>query len=133
MPPLGPAADQAPVLSGLRLSRTRIARTKKRPRPVPDVIFTLSETASVEILLERRFKGRRVGARCNPKARKGPRCTAYKRVLANTTAGKAGENRVPLPARVRNLPRGTYRVTAVATDSAGQKSDARTAALTIKR
>ena len=132
VPPLTPAPDPAPVLSELRVSPPRIARRKGKPRPVPKLLFKLSEDASVEIVLERRVKGRRVGRRCSPKARQGKRCTAFKRVLSTKAQGKAGQNQVALPKRLRTVPRGTYRVTAVATDSAGQKSAPQTAALRVK-
>ena len=128
-----PQPDPAPLLSALRLSRTRIGRRGTRPRPVPNLAFNLSEAASVEIRLERRIKGRRVGTRCSPRARSGRRCTTYRKALTSSAAGQAGANRVRLPARVRTLPRGIYQLRVVATDAAGQKSVTRRATLTITR
>lgn len=76
------------------------AKAKVRRR-VPALTFTLSEAASVRVIVERRA-GRR-----------------FKRVRSLRLAGVAGANR----ARLARLPRrGTFRIVLVATDAAGNAS-----------
>ena len=72
--------------------------------------FTLSEAASVQIVLQRKIKGRRVGNRCSTRRRTGRRCTILRRALpAQTVAGTAGSEQRPAvvadpPPRARRLP-----------------------------
>jgi hypothetical protein len=123
-----------PVAGGLRLSPARIARRGRRARPIPRVTFTLSEAASVQLVLQRKIKGRRVGTRCSTRPRTGRRCTILRRALpVQTVAGKQGANSARLSSRVRRLARGDYRLSLVATDAAGNRSAARTANLKIIR
>jgi hypothetical protein len=122
-----------PVAGSLKLSPARIAKRGRRARPIPSLSFSLSEAASVQVVLERRVKGRRVGSRCSTSARTGKRCTVFRRALTMKSAGAQGANKLRLPSSIRRLPRGTYRLTLVATDAAGNKSAARRVTLTIVR
>jgi hypothetical protein len=122
-----------PVARSLKLSPARIAKRGRRARPIPSLSFSLSEAASVQVVLERRVKGRRVGSRCSTSARTGKRCTVFRRALTMKSAGAQGANKLRLPSSIRRLPRGTYRLTLVATDAAGNKSAARRVTLTIVR
>jgi hypothetical protein len=109
-PPPPPAADALPVVSGFTISPRRVragGRTMFR--------FRLSERATARIVVERVLRTKRV-----------------KRAAALTFANRpAGQNRVVFAAR--RLSRGTYRVTIVATDSAGQRSGARRASFSVLR
>jgi hypothetical protein len=122
-----------PVAASLRLSPSRIAKRGRRARPIPTLSYSLTEAASVQVVLERSVKGRKVGSRCSTTARKGKRCTVFRRGLTTTAAGVQGANKLRLPSSIRKLPRGTYRLTLVATDAAGNKSLPRRVTLTIVR
>ena len=130
-----PARDgQKPTAGSLRLSSSRIARRGRRPRPIPRLSFTLDEAAAVQVVVERRLTGRRVGSRCSTTARTGRRCTIFREQFASRIfAGKAGANRLTLPQAIRSLPRGTYRITLTATDAAGNVSDPKRVTLRIIR
>jgi DNA-binding beta-propeller fold protein YncE len=94
----GPSADTlAPVVSELAVKRARTLR------------YTLSETATVRVNLERARPGRR-----------------YRRLSpALSGAGAAGPNRLGFSRRLRRqLAPGTYRATVTATDTAGNRSSA---------
>jgi hypothetical protein len=98
-PTPAPAPDRtAPAITGLRLAARRVA-----------VRLSLSEAASVRVVIERRLPGRRA---------------RFRRVAALTKAGKAGANRLALPAALARRLRagGRFRVTVVATDAAGNRS-----------
>jgi hypothetical protein len=79
-----------------------------------------------------------VRGKCRPKTRRSrsrPGCVRFKRIHVLTVAGRAGANSTRFSGKVRGrrLPAGRYRVTAVATDPAGGRSLARTAAFRIVR
>jgi hypothetical protein len=131
--PVTPPDITRPVAASLRLSPSRIAKRGRRARPIPSLSFSLTEAASVQVVLERSVKGRRVGSRCSTSARTGKRCTVFRRALTMKSAGAQGANKLRLPSKVRSLPRGTYRLTLTATDAAGNKSAARRVTLTIVR
>jgi hypothetical protein len=148
--PGGPAAtatvalDTLPVLGPLSLKNRRFAvasaqrRRAKRVKRGTRFRYALSEAAGVRFTIERRLVGRRVGGKCRPRTRRNrgrPRCVRFKRMHAFTAAGRAGANSTRFSGKVRRrrLPAGRYRVTAVATDPAGGRSLARTAAFRIVR
>jgi hypothetical protein len=106
-PAPAPTADRvAPVVSGLRLAARRAA-----------VRLSLSEAASVAVVVERRTTGRRA---------------RFRRIAAFTRQGKAGANRLALPRALARRLRagGVYRLSVVATDAAGNAS--RRARLAVK-
>ena len=119
--PAGPGAgagggdDVRPVLDGLTV-RARGNAIRVRG--------TLSEPASVRLIVERVTRGRRVGRRCvrpaaGPIAR--PQCRRYTRVarrlLAEQTAG-----RLNVRIRSRRLRPGRHRLAALAVDAAANRS-----------
>jgi hypothetical protein len=119
------ASDPAPRVTRLRVSR-RLIR------------FTLSEAATARITVERAQPGRRVGRRCLPDTRsrrRRARCTRYLRAGTLTRRARRGRNSIAFPRPIgrRLLSPGTYRVTLVATDSAGKRSRPARASLRIPR
>ena len=88
------------------------------------ISFRLSEAATVKLTVQRAARGRKVGGRClKPSARnrRAPRCTRFVDVKGLTVTGTAGTNRISLS---KKLAKGRYRVVAVATDAAGNRSAA---------
>jgi hypothetical protein len=84
----------------------------------------LSEAASLRITVERLVPGRRVGKRCSAKARKGKRCTVAKAAGTLKRSLPAGAVKIAFSGRIgkRKLTPGSYRLTLVATDRAGNRS-----------
>jgi hypothetical protein len=101
--------------------------------------YTLSAPATVTILVERKAKGRRSGAKCvketkKLKKKKAKTCTLY--VKASTlkrTHRSGGAKKVPFSGRAGNkaLPVGTYRMRATAAAGAGTTSATRIASFKI--
>ncbi|MCU0314490.1 MAG: integrin alpha, partial [Solirubrobacteraceae bacterium] len=136
-PPPAAAADRsAPALSAVSL-RPRRFKAGKAPRGTT-IRWTLSEPAATTFTIERLSPGRRAGKRCaaptarNRRARACVRTTPAGRLRAN---GRAGANRLRFTGRVgrRTLRPGSYRLTARATDAAGNASARRTATFTLTR
>ena len=105
--PVPPADTQAPVVSGFR---ARAARVR----------YTLSETASVTVRIQRRLAGHR------------PRFRSLGKV---TASAKQGANRTPVSRRIRRkaLRPGRYRAVIVAIDAAGNRSEPKAASFRVKR
>ena len=123
----GAAADTVPpVLSGLSATPRRFKRSTS-------LAFSLSEAATVTVTVTRRLSGRRRGRACI-KPRRGLKqsCTRLQ-MIARLTGVRtaAGRNRVPFTARLagRALKPGSYALTLVATDAAG--NPAKPAAVTV--
>jgi hypothetical protein len=120
---------------------TAVAAAKRRRAPKGTAFrYTLSESASVRIAIERKTPGLRSGKRClKPTARlrrrKARRCTRYAAAGALTRAAETGANRTPFSGRIgrRALRPGRYRATITATDAAGNVSAPRKASFTIVR
>jgi len=143
--PAGPTPpgvdDTAPVISGLRFApgtlgtkRTRRLRTKGK------ISYRLSEAARVRFGIYRRTIGRKVGKRCRKKTRRNRsrrRCVRYVKVGRSFTQnGKAGKNSRRFSRKTikkRRLSAGRYRVLAIATDSAGNRSKKKRAKFRVKR
>jgi hypothetical protein len=135
------ALDTLPALGRLSLKNRAFAvasARRTRVRRGTRIRYMLSEAARVRFTIQRRLVGRRVRGNCKPKTRRNrsrPRCVRFKRVGAFAAAGRTGANSTRFSGRLRGrrLPAGRYRVTAMATDPAGGKSLARTAAFRIVR
>jgi DNA-binding beta-propeller fold protein YncE len=103
------------------------------------VRYALSEPAATTFTVEKKTVGRRSGRRCvkaTRRNRKAKRCTLYARQRGSfTRQGAAGANSFKFSGRLRNrkLAVGTYRLVAVATDAAGNKSSARRRAFRVVR
>jgi DNA-binding beta-propeller fold protein YncE len=147
LPTVGSADTTAPVISAFSLSnkrfrvgpgRTAIAAAQ-RARRGTKLRFTLSERADVSISIQRRLPGRRVGSRCRKPTRKlrGRRhCIRYGSARVLTRRDRdAGRNSISFSGRIgrKALARGSYRVTVVATDDAGNRSKARRALFSLVR
>ena len=142
-PPLGttepappPPSDTAgPLLSALSLSPARFRAAASGPsiaaRVGSRVSYRLSEAAAVLFRVERARPGRRAGGRCvKPRRsnRRARRCTRYVTLRGSFShLGGAGANRLRFRGRLRarKLRPGRYRLRAVATDAAGNRSRAR--------
>ena len=111
------------------------ARRKRAPTGTK-IAYKLSEPATVGFTVERKTKGRKVGKACKRKTRanrKRRKCTRYSSQGSFTQAGVAGANSKPFSGKIgkRTLKPGSYRLTLIATDAAGNKSKASTANFTI--
>lgn len=91
------------------------------------VSYTLSEPATVSLLLERKLPGRRVSGRCVPRSAKNngrKRCSRIKSVGAPLGGpGSPGANSASLP-RGGKLAPGAYRLIIGARDAAGNQAGA---------
>ena len=101
------------AVSGLGVSAGKIA-------------YTLSKEATVRLKLAKAKSGRKVKGRCvapKRKYRKRPRCTRFVTVVSGLAGpGAAGVNQLALPKlNGRKLPKGRYRLTMTALDSAGTR------------
>jgi hypothetical protein len=110
--------DLAPVLSRLRITPKRL-RAGRRPR----VSFALSEPASVTITVAKRVSASRRRARLAKRRRRLVPLSGAQSVEAG-----AGSGSVRLAPRLR---RGSYAVTAIATDAGGNRSAPVTASLRV--
>ena len=128
----------APSLSKLALASRSITLTRGRRMRVPRVRYRLSEPAQVRWTVLRRTVGRRVQGRCRAARAGTPRgrpCLRY--VPTGVTVlqrAPAGPNTMPIPVRSgrRSLSAGTYRLVAVATDAAGNRSTARRVSFQVR-
>ena len=85
---------------------------------------TLSEGASLSVGYERKVSGRKVGKTCKAGAKKGKKCTTYKKLATVKVSGVGGSSTVTLPKR--KLAAGDYRVVVTPVDAAGNKGAAKT-------
>ena len=105
----GPCDDSVPVVSGVSVKNGKAT-------------YSLNEAATVTLSLEKKLPGRRLGNKCvkqTPKNKTKKKCPRYKphgKEIAGT--GAAGANTVALP----KLGPGSYRLTIVARDVAGNQS-----------
>ena len=102
---------------------------------------TWAKAALTKLSFGRRTTGRKTRSqgrtKCKatkrPPRRKADRCTVYVAAGSLTRKGKRGTNSVTFTGRVGSKPlaRATYRLTAVATDAAGNRSKSVTATFKI--
>ncbi len=110
----------------------RLAAKPKRFR------YRLSERAKVRFTIQRKLPGRKVGKRCKrrTKANAGKRkCSIFRSVGRLKAKGKAGRNVRRFSGRLKGKPLkpGPYRLTAIATDSAGGRSTPKRSGFVVKR
>jgi hypothetical protein len=132
-----------PVISALRIAPDTIAAAavaaSKRLARRTKVRYRLSEAGTVRFTVQRRTIGRRVGKRCRKataRNRKARRCVRYVKVGRSfTQKGKRGRNSKTFSRKTihkRSLRPGRYRLRAVATDAAGNRSRTRRASFRVK-
>jgi hypothetical protein len=119
------------IASGIKLRRPKAsASAAKKPSKRAKASYTLSEPAAVVLTVERKVRGKKVGSKCR-KLKKGEkpgkrRCAIWVRTGKKLTQpGVAGANAKSFSAksiRKKGLKPGTYRITAIATDAAGNAS-----------
>jgi hypothetical protein len=100
--------------------------------------YTLSEAATVTIVIERQVRGRRVGKRCVKPTRRNAKKRVCKRWVKQGTiraAEQAGKQSTRFNGRVgkRALKPGRYRARIRAKDAAGARSGERRLAFTVLR
>jgi hypothetical protein len=114
-PPGPPPADRtAPSVSGLSLTPASVATGRSA-----SLALRVSEAGTIKVTVDRLVPGRKRGAKCLTTARTGKRCT--KAVRTGSVSGSAVANvktTVKVPTRLIRR-KGTYRITVVVTDSAG--------------
>lgn len=125
-------------------TRFRVARTatavaavkRRRTAAGTTIRYTLSEAATVRMVVGRAQSGRRVGTSCRKATRalrKRKRCTRYLTRGTLRRASKKGTSRVAFSGRIgrKALARGRHRIVLTATDAAGNRSTSSTLAFTI--
>ncbi len=141
-PPASPADTTRPALSSVSLSPRRFAVASKptalraKAPKGTKIKYTLSEPASVKIVIAQRRPGRRKGKRCVAPTRtlnKAKKCTRITTKGTLTRAAKQGPNSVEFSGRIgsRKLSPGSYQATLSATDPAKNSSPAKTITFTI--
>lgn len=138
-PPVIPPVDPdkvKPAVSRLLLSSSSFFAASSGPSISATVgtkvSYRLSEGATVRFTVQRALAGRKAGKRCvKPKRsnRKKKKCARFKTLKGSfSDAGQAGANSVTFRGRLRGrrLAAGRYRLRAVASDSARNKSRAKT-------
>ena len=124
----------APVAGDLRLRPSGF-----RPSTGTTINYTLSEAATTTFTVERVLPGRRKGGKCRRESksnRTGRRCKRFKRVRGTFThQGAAGGNSLKFNGRVggRKLRPGSYRLSAVPKDAAGNVGGRARASFRVKR
>jgi hypothetical protein len=116
-----------------RVSAKATAISAKQVRKGARIKFTLSEAAKVSLKIERKGKGRRKGSKCVARRQTGKRCTLYTSKGTLRRGGTAGANTVAFSGRIgsKKLAKGRYRITATATDAAGNKAKKKTVSFRI--
>jgi hypothetical protein len=128
--PPPPPDTTAPVVTGLKLSKTKIRRGTK----TITLRFTSTEAGTAQVILNRRLPGRRRGAACvqpTHRLRKAKRCTRNVRVRTIRQSVVAGANTIRLT--VKGLPVGRYVVALLDLDAAGNQATTPALTLTIRR
>jgi hypothetical protein len=136
--PANPGADPnpAPTISRLRLSRRVFRAGSTLPRSSgagvgTTISWRLSEAARTTLTFAQRRAGRVRGGRCvlqTPRVTTGRRCVHHTTRGRLLSRGEAGLNRVRFAGRITRAGRlrpGSYRLTLVARDAAGNRSAAR--------
>jgi hypothetical protein len=132
-----PAKDTtAPLLSRLALRPATVVRaTKHRKAKNAQLGFTVSEASTVTVTGEQVLKGRKSGKRCVAGRKKGAACITYKKLSgALRVSAKAGANSLTFAAKLgaEKLGAGTFRLTVVAFDAAGNRSKAATVTVRVR-
>jgi hypothetical protein len=111
---------------------------KRKPKKGTTFRYSLTEAARVVCTIERKGYGRRVGRTCRRQTgsnRTKRRCTRYTLVDAFAQQAAAGKNNKAFSGRIgrKTLSPGKYRVSLVATDTAGNESAVKRIAFKVVR
>ena len=114
------------------------AAKKKKVKKGTTFRYTLSEAARVVFTVQRKGPGRKVGTKCKKPTksnRKKKACTRYQLIGAFAQQASAGKNSKKFSGRIgkKKLAPGKYRATLLATDAAGNRSQARQVAFRVVR
>ncbi len=152
-PPPGPDKTK-PVISKLKLTHTKFkvgktktavsasaAKAKRKPKhkPTPSsttLSYTLSEKASVSIVVEHKLSGRSKKGKCltgKSAPKHGAHCTKYTSVKTLKRSGKQGPNKVSFTGRISStkLHPGSYRFAIKATDPSKNTSSTHHISFTV--
>jgi hypothetical protein len=132
-----PAKDTtAPLLSRLAARPATVVRaTRRRKAKNTKLSFTVSEASTVTVTGEQVLKGRKSGKRCLVGRKTGKACITYKKLAgALRVSAKAGANSITFAAKLgtKKLGAGTFRLTLVAFDAAGNRSKAVTVQVRVR-
>ncbi len=114
------ARTPAPKLSGVKLASKR--STGKKGTALK---LTLSQPATIKVLIARTVKGHKLRGVCKSTAKKGKSCTTAVEKRTLTFSGSAGSNTFKLT--LAGLGRGSYTATILAENANGKSSPARLA------
>lgn len=129
-------AGVQPILDRVSLGRTRFAPGAKVDAGHGTALsLRLNLAATVTVTIDRPRPGRKVKGVCRVGARKGSRCTAYKRDGVITASLPAGSGRIPISGTIgkKRLAPGTHRLTVRAVTADGQRTAAKTLTFTITK
>jgi hypothetical protein len=111
------APPPPPVISGAKFKASSFAAKRGT-----SLFLTLSEPATITVLIKGKVSGRKVDGRCKPGAKKGRHCSIRSRSITLRLKGKAGANAFAF--KPRGLKPGKYTATIIARDSGGRTSTA---------
>jgi hypothetical protein len=126
----GGADTAAPLIRSLSLKKRFKARAKQK------LAIDVSEAATLIVSVEAVKPGRRAGAKCSTRARKGRRCTVARPAGELRRAVAAGPSTVAFDGTTPKLAKpkpGGFRLRVVAVDAAGNRSAPKTLAYTLTR
>ncbi len=124
------------ILDRVSLGRTRfVAGTKVDASHGTALSLRLNLAATVTVTIDRARPGRKVKRVCRAGARRGARCTVYKRDGVITASLPAGSGRIPIAGTIRKkkLATGKHRLTVRAASADGAKTAAKTLTFTITK
>jgi PKD domain-containing protein len=133
----------APTIRSLRLTRRRFAVSRRATALVAaakllrgsTIRYRISEPATLKLYVNRALAGRRRGKRCSTQRATGRRCTVYRRAGALTRRAASELGGIAFSGRMARKPLrpGRYRITAVAIDANGNRSQRRYVSFRIVR
>jgi hypothetical protein len=110
------------------LSRVKLGSKRSTGKKDIALTLTLSQPATIKVLIAENVKAHKHGGVCNPGAKKGKRCTATVEKRALTFSASAGPSALEL--KLAGLGTGSYTATVIA-ETANHKSNAVTLTFAI--
>ena len=115
LPPAAPFKPSAPALSHVKLDSKHLAAKKALA-----LKLTISQPATIRVLIAQTVKGHKLRGVCKPAAKKGKSCTTAVDKRTLTFSGSAGSNTLEL--KLAGLGNGSYIATITADNANGQSS-----------